>query len=59
MEVKEQDNFSTVAICRVVRQHLDKVRKECPDPTDYEQFEELYDMLKSQFLSKFPRHALH
>lgn len=56
MEVNEQDNLTTVAVCRVVRQHLDKVRKECPDPTDYEQFAELYDMQKSQFLSKFPRH---
>ena len=56
MEAKEQDELTAVAVCRVVQKHLDQVREQCPDPTDYEQFAELYDMQKSQFLSKFPRH---
>ena len=56
MEVKEQDEITAVAVCRVVRQHLDQVREQCPDPTDYEQFAEVYDMEKSKFLTHFPRH---
>ena len=56
MEAKEQDELTAVSVCLVVQKHLDQVREQCSDPTDYEQFAELYDMQKSQFLSKFPRH---
>lgn len=50
------EELTTVAVCREIRNHLYQVREKCPDPTDFEQFAELYDLQKSQFLSKFPRH---